>query len=311
MSTPLETPLLIEKLCKSYGSTQVIKGLNLEVRANSIHGLVGLNGSGKTTTLDCILGMQQYDSGRVEVLGLAPSRLHQAEGAVIGIFDTPSLHPGLTVRQSLKHARLLSPRPTRTCEEVEELLGISSYRNYRIRHLSLGNKRRASIAHALLGDPQLIILDEPFNGLDAEGVNDVLNLITSLNREHGTAFLLSSHQLPYLEQICSHLAILHDGVIAVSEHIDMLFSKDHARIQLTCDDPVNAIQLIEKSIIARVESGEGQQLICELLEGDAAALNGLLVSKGIGVSELVQKQDSLMSLFYEITSDHGRTAETG
>ena len=311
MSTPLETPLRIEKLSKSYGSTQVIKGLSLEVKANSIHGLVGLNGSGKTTTLDCILGMQQFDSGQVEVLGLTPSRLHQAEGAVIGIFDTPSLHPGLTVRQSLKHARLLCPRPSRSCEEVEEMLGVSAYRNYKIRHLSLGNKRRASIAHALLGNPQLIILDEPFNGLDAEGVNDVLELITKLNREHGTAFLLSSHQLPYLEQICSHLAILHDGVIAVSDHITTLFSKDHARIQLTCDDPVNAIQLIEKSIIARVESGEGRQLICELLEGDAAALNSLLVNKGIGVSELVQKQDSLTSLFYDITSDHGRMAKTG
>ena len=309
MATPLETPLRIEKLCKNYGSTQVIKGLDLKVKANSIHGLVGLNGSGKTTTLDCILGMQQYNSGQVEVLGLPPSRLHQAEGAVIGIFDTPSLHPGLTVRQSLRHARLLCPRPTRSCEEVEELLGISTYRHYRIRHLSLGNKRRASIAHALLGNPQLIILDEPFNGLDAEGVSDVLKLITRLNQEHGTAFLLSSHQLPYLEQICSHLAILHNGKIAVSDHIDTLFNTDHARIQLTCDDPVNAVQLIEKSIIARVESGEGQQLICELLDGDSAALNRLLVSNGIGVSELIQKQDSLMSLFYDITAEPGQTAK--
>lgn len=303
MSTPLETPLRIEKLCKSYGATQVIKELDLNVSANSIHGLVGLNGSGKTTTLDCILGMQQFNSGQIEVLGLPPSRLHQAEGAIIGIFDTPGLHPGLTVRQSLKHARLLCPRPARSCEEVEEMLGISSYRNYKIRHLSLGNKRRTSIAHALLGNPQLIVLDEPFNGLDAEGVNDVLKLISSLNREHGTAFLLSSHQLPYLEQICTHLAILHNGAIAVSDTVESLMSRDHARVQVTCDDPVTAAALIEKSIIARVESGENLQLVCEMLDGDAADLNKLLVSRGIGVSELIQKQDSLTSIFYAITAD--------
>jgi ABC-type multidrug transport system ATPase subunit len=306
---PVESPLRIQQLCKGFGSTQVIKGLDLVVTANSIHGLVGLNGSGKTTTLDCVLGMQQYDSGQVEVLGLPPSRLYQAQGAVVGIFDTPSLHPGLTVRQSLEHARLLCPKPSRTCEEVEQLLGITGYRDYRIRHLSLGNKRRASIAHALLGDPQLIILDEPFNGLDAEGVNDVLQLITALNRDHGTAFLLSSHQLPYLEQICSHMAILHDGVIAVSDHIDTLFNKDHARIQVTCDDPAAAINLIEQSNTAKVASREGQQIICELLAGDAAQLNALLVGAGVGVSQLVQKQDSLMSLFYQITADNAQATE--
>jgi ABC-2 type transport system ATP-binding protein len=306
---PVETPLRIQKLCKGYGSTQVIKGLDLEVAANSIHGLVGLNGSGKTTTLDCVLGMQQYDSGQVEVLGLSPARLYQAQGAVVGIFDTPSLHPGLTVRQSLEHARLLCPKPSRSCEEVEQLLGITSYRDYRIRHLSLGNKRRASIAHALLGDPQLIILDEPFNGLDAEGVSDVLQLITTLNRDHGTAFLLSSHQLPYLEQICSHMAILHGGVIAVSDSIDALFNKDHARIQITCNDPATAIHLIEQSKIATVASSDGPQITCELLDGDAAQLNALLVGAGVGVSELVQKQDSLMSLFYQITADNGQAAE--
>lgn len=296
-------PLRIYDLHKNYGSTPILRGLNLEVEENSIHGLVGLNGSGKTTTLECLLGMQQFDSGQVQVLGLPPPQLYRARGAVVGIFDTPSLHPGLTVRQNLRHARLLCDKPVRSCEEVERMLGITTYRDYRVRHLSLGNKRRASIAHALLGNPQLIILDEPFNGLDAEGVNDVLELITRLNREQGTAFLLSSHQLPYLEQICSHLAILHQGRIAESDRIDRLFGRDHSRVQITCDRPESAEELIGKSGLARVQDRDGNQLLCELLEGNAAALNALLVGHGLAVSELIEKRDSLMSLFYRITAD--------
>ncbi|MCB1671626.1 MAG: ABC transporter ATP-binding protein [Pseudomonadales bacterium] len=303
------TPLKIAGLRKSYGSAQVLNGLDLEVEAHGIHGLVGLNGSGKTTTMECVLGMQRYDSGTVEVLGLAPSRLYRAGGDVVAIFDTPGLHPALTVRQSLEHARLLCKQPQRSCAEVERLLGISSYRDYRIRHLSLGNKRRASIAHALLGDPRLIILDEPFNGLDAEGVNDVLELISRLNRERGTAFLLSSHQLPYLEQVCSHMAILHAGRIAVSDRIGRLFSRDHARILVTCDQPEAATRLIGESGLGRVESRDHNQLLCELLQGDAAAINTLLVSAGLAVSELQEQRDSLMSLFYRITAD--QTASAG
>lgn len=304
-------PLRIRGLGKRYGAEQVLDGIDLEVTANSIHGLVGLNGSGKTTTLECILGMRQFDSGQVEVLGLSPAKLHQARGAVVGIFDTPSLHPGLTVRQSLEHARLICDRPVRSCAEVERLLGIVSYSDYRIRHLSLGNKRRASIAQALIGDPRLIILDEPFNGLDAEGVNDVLALIARLNREQGTAFLLSSHQLPYLEQICSHLAILHNGKIAVNDSIDKLFSRDHARIQVSCDRPADAAGLINSSALARVESIQDNRLLCELLEGNAASLNSLLVSQGYAVSELLEKQDSLSSLFYQITAETDGQTETG
>ena len=297
-----ESPLKISNLHKSYGNFNVIRNLNLELTANSIHGLVGLNGSGKTTTLECILGMQEFNQGTIEVLGLRPSQLYKSRGAIVGIFDTPSLHPNLTVRQSLEHARLLCDKPVRSCEDVETLLGITAYRGFKIRHLSLGNKRRASIAHALIGNPELIVLDEPFNGLDAEGVEDVLQLIRDLNHEQGTAFLLSSHQLPYLEQICSHLAILHQGTIAVSGKIESLFEAHKTQILIACDQPDRAIALVEKAGVAKLKSTEQSLLQFELLKGDSAQLNRLLVQADIGVSELSLKRDSLVSLFHEITT---------
>ncbi len=300
-----ELPLKVSNLHKSYGSFNVLRNLNLELARNSIHGLVGLNGSGKTTTLECILGMQGFNSGDIEVLGYRPSHLYKARGAIVGIFDTPSLHPNLTVRQSLDHARLLCDKPVRSSAEVESLLGITRYQGFKIRHLSLGNKRRASIAHALLGNPELIILDEPFNGLDAEGVDDVLRLIRQLNQEQGTAFLLSSHQLPYLEQICSHLAILHEGTIALSDRIEALFEGNKTRIVIRCDQPEKAIELVEKSAMATLIEAEGSLLQFELLTGKPAKINQLLVSSGIEVSELTQKKESLTSLFHQITSVEG------
>ncbi len=193
----------------------MLRNLDLNVERGAIHGLVGLNGSGKTTTLECILGLQQFQSGCAKILGFNPNELHRAEGDIVAVFDTPSLHANLTVRQALNHAALLLPtkkhtrgsaaEPNRSVDEVMSLLGLNRYESYKLRSLSLGNRRRTSIAHALLGNPKLVLLDEPFNGLDAGGVDEVLSLITTLNRDFGTSFLLSSHQLPYLQSVCTHL----------------------------------------------------------------------------------------------------------
>ena len=304
MSEPASgSPLRVSGLGKHYGEFEVLRELSLELRHGAVHGLVGLNGSGKTTTLECILGLQTFNRGAFEVLGLPPSDLYRSRGRVVGIFDTPSLHPNLTVQQSLQHALLLCDKPQRSIAEVEELLGITRYRNFKIRHLSLGNRRRASIAQALLGNPELIILDEPFNGLDAEGVDDVLALIQSLNQDHGTAFLLSSHQLPYLEQICTHLAILHRGSIAVSDSVSALFSRQQTRLQIRCEPVSRALSLLHGAGHPSFAlADDGVTLSGEPGSASPAELNQLLVNAGIAVHELVQQRASLTSLFHQITS---------
>ena len=295
--------LSVTGLNKSYGSFDVIKELSLQIERGSIHGLVGLNGSGKTTTIECILGLQSFNAGDIKVLGHGPDKLHSAKGKLVAIFDSASLHPNLTVRQCLKQAGLLCENPLRSPAEVEQLLGIARYSNFKIKHLSLGNKRRASIAHALLGQPELIVLDEPFNGLDAEGVDDVLKLITSLNKEEGTAFLLSSHQLPYLEQICSHIAILHKGTIAVSDTVPRLLENTNTTVLLKTDHTEQAIALIgQTDKINLLKQDEANYLHIAIDGMDSATLNRLLVAKHIPVSEMILKKASLASLFREITS---------
>ena len=237
--------LSVNGLNKSYGSFEVLKNLDLSIQQESILGLVGLNGSGKTTTIECILGLQASNSGSITLFDYSPRNLHETQGKIVGIFDTSSLHPNLTLRQSLEHAALLTENQVRSPEQVEELLSIKQFTTFKIRHLSLGNKRRASLAHALLSNPDFIVLDEPFNGLDAGGVDDVLELIQRLNKEEGTTFLLSSHQLPYLESICSHIAILHEGAIAVSGTIENLLQDSKHTLLLRSEPPSDALSFLK------------------------------------------------------------------
>jgi ABC-2 type transport system ATP-binding protein len=303
--------LHIKDLIKRYGDVEVLSNLNLAVTCGAIHGLVGLNGSGKTTTMECVLGMQGFDSGEVKVLGRHPRDLWKGAGDVVGIFDTPGLHPGLTVRQCLEHASLLCGKPVRKPTEVEALLGISKYSNYKIRQLSLGNRRRASIAHALIGQPAFVVLDEPFNGLDAGGVDDVLALIQRLNRQEGTSFLLSSHQLAYLESICTHLSILHQGKIALSASTSSLISPTESRLKLVCDHPDAARELLKQTLGVIKFEKVGSAFLLTLDGIGPADINRKLVMAGLSVSELQPEKRDLTALFQEIVSKAAPDAGAG
>lgn len=297
---------------KRYGNVDVLRDLDLTVQRGAIHGLVGLNGSGKTTTLECILGLQQMQSGSASILGFEPRDLYRAKGDVVAVFDTPSLHANLTVRQALSHAAHLIPaqkkpsasgvQPQRSVDEVMLLLGLSRYASFKIRSLSLGNRRRASIAHALLGNPKLVLLDEPFNGLDAGGVDEVLALIKTLNRDFGTSFLLSSHQLPYLQSVCSHLSILHGGKIVASGSLEELLQGSDAKIIVSTPDIARAQALLEQldGILSVVD--DNGSLTITLATAKPATINQALVSAGIPVDELVHVRASVESLFRELTS---------
>ncbi|MEX1032099.1 MAG: ABC transporter ATP-binding protein [Cellvibrionaceae bacterium] len=300
-------PLEINGLRKHYGRHQVLRGVDLALASGTVHGLVGLNGAGKTTTLQCILGLLPYDSGEVSVLGLPPAKLHRSRGEVAVVFDEPCLHPHLTVGQILEHACLLtSSSDKQNLRELEILLGIERYHNFKVRELSLGNRRRTSIAQALVGNPDFILLDEPFNGLDAGGVDDLLALIQSLNRDQGISFLLASHQLSYLERICSHMAILHRGQIAVSGDIGSLLQSKQTRLTLLTSDQPQTRRLLRDMVGVTLVPGEeddSSPIVCDLRDGSSAAINRALVTAGIDVFELTRQRSSLDALFRDVTGE--------
>jgi ABC-2 type transport system ATP-binding protein len=217
------------------------------------------------------------------------------------VFDTPCLYPNLTVRQMLEHARLVCGRRARPPAELEALLGLERFRAVKIRRLSLGNRRRAAIAHALAGRPTLVILDEPFSGLDAGGVDDLITLILGQNGRDGTTFLLASHQLPYLERICTHLGILHGGIIARGGTISDLVAERTARLWLRVNRSAGARGLLadRPDVVSVAEEPDGR-LVLEVNEADPAAINRDLVAAGFDVAELVCRPPTLESLFREV-----------
>ncbi len=295
--------LRVRGLRKRFGDVAVLRGVDLALPAAAVFGLVGLNGSGKTTTIECVLGLQGFQQGEIAVLGRGPGELFRLQGDVVAVFDSPSVPPHLTVRQCLEHARLLCPQPRRACAEVERLLDIENYAHYRIRQLSLGNRRRVSIAQALLGEPRLILLDEPFNGLDAGGVDQVLDLIGELNRETGASFLLSSHQLPYLERICTHAAILHEGRVIAAGGLRELLADSGSRVVLHSPQIGRAMRLLEgDSRVTELESLSPARLRLRLGEWRSEQLAAFLVENEVPVRELILQRASLDNLFRELTA---------
>lgn len=304
----------IRGLTKHYQKDKkVLRELDFSLEAGTVHGLVGLNGAGKTTFLNCLLGLQPFDSGDIVILDEKPQQLFSQAGRVVTVFDSPCLHLNLTVDQTLSHARSLCVEPKRTEAELEKLLGLTQYKDYRISQLSLGNRRRASIAHALVGNPELMILDEPFNGLDAAGVDDVIALILSLNRTESTTFLLSSHQLSYLEQACSHLSILHGGRIIASDEIEKLLQNKKLKLTIRTQKQEEALILIKTRSEVRVLEARNEfkdSIIVELGDWEASDLNRFLVENGIAVDELRLDRPSVTSFFRDATQSPVPNMET-
>lgn len=304
----------IRGLTKHYQKDKkVLRELDFSLEAGTVHGLVGLNGAGKTTFLNCLLGLQPFDSGDIVILDEKPQQLFSQAGRVVTVFDSPCLHLNLTVDQTLSHARSLCVEPKRTEAELEKLLGLTQYKDYRISQLSLGNRRRASIAHALVGNPELMILDEPFNGLDAAGVDDVIALILSLNRTESTTFLLSSHQLSNLEQACSHLSILHGGRIIASDEIEKLLQNKKLKLTIRTQKQEEALILIKTRSEVRVLEARNEfkdSIIVELGDWEASDLNRFLVENGIAVDELRLDRPSVTSFFRDATQSPVPNMET-
>lgn len=297
------TVLHIDDVYKNFGRHQVLRGLNLSVDENSIVGLVGLNGSGKTTTIECLLGLQRFHHGTIEILGKSPTKLFELKGQVAAVFDNPCLHPGLTVSQHESYAKMTLKYSIAARTNLEDSLRLGKYQDFKTRKLSFGNKRRTAITQSLIGQPEFIVFDEPFVGLDAEGVEDVLRIVQSVNREHGTSFLLASHQLPYLERICTHVAILHDGRIAVHDRIENLLATDTLSVVVHSSQRDAIVEFAQKhKKITATKIFDDNSLQLELDGMSSSELNAALCGEGLSVSELRLERQSLNGLFREITN---------
>jgi ABC-2 type transport system ATP-binding protein len=296
------TAIEIRDLCKRYGSHTVVEGLSLEVARGSIYGLLGPNGSGKTTTLACTLGLLRASSGSTRVLGEPPNRIHRLGGRLSVVFDTAIALPALTADQNLDYMRrLLGHGRGRTNGEVLEAVGLPGLARAKVRAMSLGQAKRLAIAGALLGEPELLVLDEPLSGLDTLGVRSMLRLFEQL-RSEGLTLLLSSHRLHEMQTVVTHVGILHGGRIVKGGTLDEVLGRGRGLFVLRTDRPREARELVGRAAgfecVAFEALGEDQACIEVHAAGGAiGALNRLLVEQGISVSGIEEHVETLQSVF--------------
>lgn len=297
--------LLIETLVKTYGSTHAVRDVSLRVEEGRIFGLVGPNGSGKTTTLSCALGLLRPDSGRIEVLGRTPSQLHRSAGAIGVMFDDPMLLPGLSLRANLEYARrLLGHTGGRTAEEALELVGLAEIpARRRARGLSLGQRRRLALARTLLGRPKLLILDEPLSGLDTVGVRDMLALFRRL-RDEGLTIVLSSHRLFEMERLVDDVAILLAGEVVRQAPLSELLAEQSRHVELHAK-PLDEVRVALANLegLGAFVALDAARLRVDLGTVAPGALARALHEAGCTLEALVPERQSLQAVFEALVDE--------
>ena len=292
----------ISDLTKRYGARPVVDGLSMKVESGSIYGLLGPNGSGKTTTLACALGLLRPTSGTAHVLGEPAHKIHRLQGRLSVVFDTAIALPGLSASQNLDYVRrLLGHRRGRTNVEVLEAVGLSEFARAKVSSLSLGQAKRLAIAGALLGEPELLVLDEPLSGLDTMAVRRMLRLFRKLC-DDGMTLLLSSHRLAEMQTVVTHAGILFGGKIVKGGTLAEVLGHDSTTFALSVNRPAEAEKLVRGSkgfqwIRSEVESKDAGRLLVRLNGGEISALNRILVKKGIQVSGIEAHRETLQSVF--------------
>lgn len=287
-----------------YYSTQekTLSEINLQVERGSIYGFLGPNGSGKTTTLSLILGLLNAPHGSIEIFG---QHLHSNRIDVLkkigSLIESPSLYGHLNAKENLNVYRAVYGASKTRVEEVLNIVGLGETGNKMVKKFSLGMKQRLSIALALLPDPELLILDEPSNGLDPAGIIELRELIKRLNRDHGMTILISSHLLGEVEKMVTHVGIILKGKMLFQGTLSDLhsFQQKGSRLLINTSDNERAFELLREQ---QPEKAEENVSIAFRDLHQVATVNRTLTQHGLDVYLLCPQKNDLEQLFIDLTS---------
>jgi ABC-2 type transport system ATP-binding protein len=300
----IQVVLQTDLLTKKYRRRLVVDRLSLTVERGDVFGFLGQNGAGKSTTLRMILGLVRPSSGRVHVLGHDMARRPRAALKRVGaIVEAPAFYENFSGRQNLRMLAAMSGgATTRAVEEVLELVGLRARAKDPVRVYSHGMRQRLGIAQALLPNPELIILDEPTDGLDPQGLAEVRDLIRRLRDERGLTVILSSHLLHEVEQICNRVAIIDGGQLLYQGPVQDLIAQAQ-RIRLKTDRLNDAFELLVNDRRLSVIRNGDQSLYLQVPDEEVPDINALLVQKGFRVMEISAQHESLEEVFLRLTRE--------
>lgn len=299
----METILSIKNLDKKYGKVHAVNNLSFDIQKGNVYGILGPNGSGKSTTLGIILNVVNKTSGNFSWFDGKLST-HEALKKVGAIIERPNFYPYMTAVQNLQLICKIKGVSADKIEEKLKIVNLYERRNSKFKTYSLGMKQRLAIASALLNDPEILILDEPTNGLDPQGIHEIRQIIKNIAK-NGTTILLASHLLDEVEKVCTHVLIIRNGVKLYSGSVDNMVVSNGV-IEVKTDDDIDILVNVLKNYyeIATVDV-EGD-LVTARLENEISAsqLNKYLYDNGVIVSHLVKRKLSLEQQFLDLTNNN-------
>ena len=297
----METILSLKNLHKKFGSIQAVNDLSFDIKKGNVYGILGPNGSGKSTTLGIILNVVNKTSGSFSWFD-GNLTTHQALKKVGAIIERPNFYPYMTAIQNLKLVCKIKEIPFAKIEEKLKIVNLYERRNSKFSTFSLGMKQRLAIASALLNDPEILILDEPTNGLDPQGIHEIRVIIKKI-AQNGTTILLASHLLDEVEKVCSHVVVIREGVKLYSGTVDEMVAS-HGLFELKAEtDSEKLVELLTKfDGIASIKT-EDDKIIATLNKVvSATEINSYLFHNGIVLSHLVKRKPSLEQQFLTLTN---------
>ena len=298
---PLETILSIKNLNKRYGALQALKNVSFDIHKGNVYGILGPNGSGKSTTLGIVLNVVNKTSGKYSWFG-GTMETHQALKKVGAIIERPNFYPYMTGKENLELVCKIKGINYAKVNEKLELVGLTHRQNSKFSTFSLGMKQRLAIASALLNDPEILILDEPTNGLDPQGIHQIRDIIKQIATK-GTTILLASHLLDEVEKVCTHVLVLRKGEILYTGLVDGM-SANEGFFELQADDMEHLIVVVKMHpTVKNVVKEDGKVLVYLKDNLEAKELNRFLFEKNVVLNHLVKRKNSLEEQFLELTKN--------
>lgn len=289
-------------LCKSYGGTLRVKDLHMAVPEGSIYGFLGPNGAGKSTTLKMILGLAHPTGGEIDVFGRRMNEKNRLDilQHIGSLIESPSYYGHLTGEENLKILQTLRNVPEDNIREALDIVRLTSQKDKKVAHYSLGMKQRLGLAAALLAHPRLLILDEPTNGLDPAGIQEMRELICDLPRRFGMTVVVSSHLLSEIDQMATHVGVIADGALVYQNTIERLHEKsEHHLAMRTLNNAMAQAILTHHGVANKVRDGE--IILPPLEDAKIAQCVTLLADSSIGVTRIEERRKNLEDIFLELT----------
>lgn len=297
----METILSIKNLNKFYNKLHAVKNVSLEIHKGNVYGILGPNGSGKSTTLGIVLNVVNKTSGEYSWFG-GTMATHDALKKVGAIIERPNFYPYMTAQENLELVCKIKGINYSKVQEKLEIVGLYDRKDSKFKTFSLGMKQRLAIASALLNDPEILILDEPTNGLDPQGIHQIRDIIR-LIASQGTTILLASHLLDEVEKVCSHVLVLRKGEILYSGRVEGM-SNTNSFYELEAESNTAIIDALQNHpSIEKLVEEEGKILVYTKGDLSSGELNKLLFSKGICLTHLAKRKNSLEEQFLQLTAN--------